>query len=407
MGNRNLSQAFLMDIVNSAGIFSLITAIKGESTWTAMAKELMRDFGGVSASYKDIAKYIEALGITEGQGWGIRKDILASPAFLTAMYPSVLEQKKLDEFLKSLENITTAWGTGNFRAAFEEWMNTGSVTALNKAYIDLFGSSKDLNSALADWRNILLLIDDSTQALDDTIKAVVSSGRASADAIEYLGRQVAATGDGVDIFGNRIISTNKAMADWVDNLRNGGSGGGAGARAITPIIPVSQVRGGIASIEYLGRAARGTGSYIDIFGQLVNTAGVALATMSTTGIRSMNGFSGAVARASGATSRTSSGLAGSALPSAITGPMSSFMYSGIGPAVYNASLGPDPNSSAWDIWRARLAEAIGSQSGPTYIFNGDVYGFEDFINAVMAANLDINRRGTGATGGTYPVSSRR
>jgi hypothetical protein len=107
-------------------------------------------------STKTFEQFASSIGLGKKQYEGIRKDLLSSPKFLTEIaYPLAKQQGRMEEFLKSLEAIQTAWGTFNFRSAFESWMKTGNASALNKAFESAFGVSQALQQNLPDWRNAL------------------------------------------------------------------------------------------------------------------------------------------------------------------------------------------------------------------------------------------------------------
>jgi TP901 family phage tail tape measure protein len=120
------------------------------------AQETHNDFGGINMTTKTFEQFAASLGLGKRQYEGIRKDLTSSPKFLTEIaYPLAQQQGKMTEFLKSLEAVSTAWGTFNFRTAFEAWVKTGNSDALNKAFTSAFATSQALQQNLPDWRNVL------------------------------------------------------------------------------------------------------------------------------------------------------------------------------------------------------------------------------------------------------------
>ena len=112
---------------------------KGQSTWGAGAKEVARDMGGVDVGSDVYKDFLTSMGTDPKEMWNYRKDTMFAPQFLTYVYGAAAEQGKTSAFLSSLQNITTAMGTGNFRGQFEDFIKTGNATGINQAYMDLFG----------------------------------------------------------------------------------------------------------------------------------------------------------------------------------------------------------------------------------------------------------------------------
>lgn len=114
----------------------------GKESNEAGAIEAGRDFG-INLSKKVFSGFYESIGLTESPAYGIRKELLSSPKFMTEVgFPLAIQQGQTEAYLKSLERITTAWGTFNLRNPFEEWLKTGSAEKLNEAYKEAFGPSR-------------------------------------------------------------------------------------------------------------------------------------------------------------------------------------------------------------------------------------------------------------------------
>jgi hypothetical protein len=170
------------------GLPALISAIQGKNAWEAGSMETSRDFGGISYSADAFQQWSGSMGLTEAQSYGIRKDLLSSPAFLTMVaYPLAQQQGKLDAFLTSLENVTTAWGSVNLRDPFEKWMETGVVTDLNDAFLELYSQSKELARVLPDFATKLIA---AGKAAEDAAKETAAFGRGMDRTNEAVGRLV-------------------------------------------------------------------------------------------------------------------------------------------------------------------------------------------------------------------------
>jgi hypothetical protein len=135
---------------------SLIYKALSKDAFKSGSAESMRDFG-VSISSGTIQSFLSDKGISKSIYEGIRKDITSSPEWLTKFaYPAAQQQGATDAFLRSLEAVETAWGTFNFRSAFETWIKTGNAKALNQAFIDAFSQSQRLTSGIPNWQSLLL-----------------------------------------------------------------------------------------------------------------------------------------------------------------------------------------------------------------------------------------------------------
>jgi hypothetical protein len=140
----------------------IINAIKGKTAFEAGGMETSRDFG-VKTGTDWMTQFLGNLKISEEQAYPIRKDILSSPQALTQMGGLAKQQGTYDSFLKSLEKVTTSWGTFNFRAAYEIGDVTGDWTMLDKAFTDAFASSKALQQNLPDWKDVLTITGDAAK----------------------------------------------------------------------------------------------------------------------------------------------------------------------------------------------------------------------------------------------------
>jgi len=107
--------------------------------------EVTRDLG-LAFSSAQMKQFMDQMGVSESAGYGIRKELYTSPAFLQMMAPLAQAQGQMESLLSHLERVTTSWGTFNLRAAFESAMATGNWAELNKLWGGTVGQSGALNA---------------------------------------------------------------------------------------------------------------------------------------------------------------------------------------------------------------------------------------------------------------------
>lgn len=207
------------------GIKALVKAFQGPSTQEAGAEEIMRDLG-INVG-KDTLKNFIGQYINPEQAWGIRKDLLSSPAFLTQIAgPTAEAQGRMDSFLKSLESIKTSFGTFNFREAFETGKATGDWSELNRQFVDAFEHSNELRKMLPDFATKLLAVSDSTEAvktetdiLTDSLTGLRDTISASITPFKDMYQRFLETGEITEEFSKKItelggdIRTFRDLAD--------------------------------------------------------------------------------------------------------------------------------------------------------------------------------------------------
>lgn len=137
---------------------------QGKNSYQAGGMEASRDFG-VGLSSKDMKSWLESKGISESTAYPIRKDIESSPQFLQMLGATAKKQGagSYEKFLGNLEHVSTAWGTFNFRDAYEIGDLTGDWSALDKAFTDAFQSSEALQKNLPNWKEILTIGGDAAK----------------------------------------------------------------------------------------------------------------------------------------------------------------------------------------------------------------------------------------------------
>lgn len=219
------------------GIQSLVNAIRGKSAWQAGAMELGRDFGGISMSPDDFRKWLEGAGISEGQANPIRKDIQSSSKFLAEVAgPLAAAQGKTQEFLKSLEAVKTAWGTFDFRKAYELGELTGDWTALDEAFKAAFKDSQALNRNVPDWESKLLMLGDAVRKtageFQNLYKQFEETRTVSDEFAEFLKKNVDALDEAAkssSLFAEELAVARRALEikpllDGLKGLRDGITG---------------------------------------------------------------------------------------------------------------------------------------------------------------------------------------
>jgi hypothetical protein len=80
-------------------------------------------------------------------------------------YNAAVAQGKVEQFLTSLESIETAWGTFDFREAFEEGLATGNWLDLNDAFVEAFGTDLLKDIFGEDLKGLLIEMDEETLQL--------------------------------------------------------------------------------------------------------------------------------------------------------------------------------------------------------------------------------------------------
>jgi phage-related minor tail protein len=179
-------------LIPAVGIISTAVKTVGEK----MSSEIERDLGGLDISAKKIEAFARAMGQSIKTWEDVRKDIMFSPKFLTEIaFPIAEATGKVDEFLRSLEAVGTQWGTFNFRQAFEVGLLTGDFTELNKAFIEAFKSSKNLQAAMPEWRTELMAAAKSAAELAAEEAALAAAAEAAAAALKAAETELRSMGD--------------------------------------------------------------------------------------------------------------------------------------------------------------------------------------------------------------------
>lgn len=168
-----------------------IKAILGKSTAQAGAMEAARDFGNVKIGQTEFKDFYQGLGLTDKTAAGIRKDLQASPKFLVEILgPLAKAQGLTEQFKTSLEKVSTAWGTFDFRKEYELGEVTGDWTALDKAFQDAFEHSDALAKNLPTWRDAL---SETSEEANEAAKAFQAlyrewekSGKMTEDFVGFL-----------------------------------------------------------------------------------------------------------------------------------------------------------------------------------------------------------------------------
>lgn len=139
----------------------------GKSSEEAGSIEVGRDFG-LNISEGLFKGFYQSIGLTESKAYGIRKDLMTSPLFISQiMVPAAQAQGTVDRLLASLSHVTVdtriaASGYLDFRAAVEEGINTGNWADFNAQWETAFKNSKALMAVMPDLT--ALLVNGATQA---------------------------------------------------------------------------------------------------------------------------------------------------------------------------------------------------------------------------------------------------
>jgi hypothetical protein len=193
--------------------YVLYKAFKAHDPVTAGAMEVVRDFK-VKIGKDTVKQIYDSLGLSEDQAKGIRKDITSSPIVLQQLGVLAQQQGTYDEFLTSLEKIETAWGTFDFRAAFELGNTTGDWSELNKQFEDAFEHSQELQNILPNWREQLDALNDSTKMLTTTLTAFRDAILESITPIQSMYDEFLATGELTDELAAKITSLGGSLESF-------------------------------------------------------------------------------------------------------------------------------------------------------------------------------------------------
>lgn len=219
------------------GIKALIGAFSGPNSYEALTKEIARDYGGVNVPEEVIKAFLDAVGISEPEAWDIRKNISSSPAFLLGVVGKFAEEQgKVNEFLKSLENLQTSWGTFDFRAPFETGLETGDWTKLNEMWesISKIGTG-DITTAADNFADLLLPSVESaaaeaanaataTEELALKNKELEQESQKAADALANLNKELEKAGINAQTLANAFNLSPALIAQMQTVLGSGQHG---------------------------------------------------------------------------------------------------------------------------------------------------------------------------------------
>lgn len=208
-------------IAAAIGIPYLIKAIQGKTADVAGAMEMIRDLGGVSIGKSQFAQFYGGVGLSESQAYGIRKDLLTSPLFISSVaVPAAQSQGRLDALLKSLEKVTVdtriaASGYLNFRAAVEQGIKTGNWEAFNKQWNEAFQKSQALTAIMPDFASKLDAVSSAASEAADAATGLSSGMQALLDAIM-------STRDAADDMYGTFLRTGEILPQLADEIQKYG-----------------------------------------------------------------------------------------------------------------------------------------------------------------------------------------
>lgn len=219
--------------VGAASAFLSFTNIFGRNSYEAGVPEISRDFGGIEIDQDTLESWLGMAGISESQAYGIRKDIFSSPRFLTeVLAPLAQQQGRMDDFLESLEDVQTSWGSFNFRDAFEVGQAVGDWTELNDQFERAFGdhnlsgglleslqiAENDTDSLINVFRSVR---DSISQSIVNPMVSMLDRFMQTGDLTEHLRTELAALGADLAAFESLsdIAQLNQYFAEMGEHFR--------------------------------------------------------------------------------------------------------------------------------------------------------------------------------------------
>jgi len=201
-----------------------IKIIIGKDVGTAGSMEVTRDFK-VDMASDEFKNALASMGISESAAWNIRKDITSSPKMLAEVLgPMAAAQGKTKEFLASLSEVKTAWGTFDFRKEYEFGALTGDWTKLDEVFKAAFKDSQALNQSLPDWEKKLLMAGDAAKKAATDFESLFTRFKDSktmtqdfADFLEKNKVQLDAVAASSDMFADQLYSAQQAVAKWKES----------------------------------------------------------------------------------------------------------------------------------------------------------------------------------------------
>ncbi len=281
---------------------ALSNLISGKNAYEAGAPEVLRDFK-VEIGQDSVKAIFNALNLSESQAYGIRKDIFSSPVVLQQLYGVAEQQGKVEEFLASLEQVKTAWGDFDFRAAFELGQTTGDWTELNKVFEDAFEHSQRLQEIMPNWREQLLLVSDAaataaeeTAALDTELIAFRDSIAGAITPVETMYETFLNSAELTDEFRQKLKDLGADLSVFEELAALAKSSATELARLATMSGGLNNLRSSIYATTKAGedfyQVFLNTGEITEAFRQQINSLGGDLASFEAMGnlIRINNQF---------------------------------------------------------------------------------------------------------------------
>lgn len=210
----------------------------GKNSYEAGSMEAARDFGGITISEDQFETFLNQYGISESKAYPNRKNILSSPDFLKDYaWAAAQAEGKTDDFLESLENVETAWGSFNFRPAFDVGRLTGDWSALNAVWKETAGLSnmQGIGPEVADkllidenvlepWEQLIVDINDLKKAVQESIpptKTMWQTFLETGEITQELRDQVNLLGGDLAAFErvSELTQINNDFGDLVEHFR--------------------------------------------------------------------------------------------------------------------------------------------------------------------------------------------
>lgn len=175
--------------LGATAIGTILYKIFTKSSVEAGAMEAARDLGGIKIGESTIKSFYSSVGLSDKASYGVRKDLLTSPLFISSVaVPAAESQGRLDALLKSLEKVTVdtriaASGYLNFRTAVEQGIKTGNWEAFNKQWSEAFAKSQALTAIMPDFASKLAAVATTASDAADAATGLSSGMQALLDAI--------------------------------------------------------------------------------------------------------------------------------------------------------------------------------------------------------------------------------
>lgn len=180
-------------------------------------REAARDFGGMQFDDKEFKQFITDLGLTEKAIEGVRKEVLMSPQLLVKFLGPLAEaQGRNEDFLRSLEQVRTAWGDFNFRDAYELGSVTGDWEALDEAFKKAMEEGSKIGEVIPDWAQKLTISGEAAQRLGASFQEMYKGFKDTLEVSDELEQFLEENAEALD----ELAKKSKLFADELARVRS-------------------------------------------------------------------------------------------------------------------------------------------------------------------------------------------